>query len=201
MKIYWNFLLFGVMFLLYGCAASTNDLKVVENFDAARFGGTWYELARKPHTFEEGMSNVSAHYECLPNGKVKVTNTGYEADTGNPEFPFKKRIITGSAKFAESPDIGYLRVTFFWPFYGDYKVLDLAPDYSTCIVTSGSMDYLWILARKPYLSPAEMTLQLQKAALLGFDLSDIIMVKQDLNYMYYNAAFMPEANKEENNGK
>lgn len=189
---------FLVSLLLLSVGCSTNNIEPVANFKVDKFSGKWYEIARKPHSFEEGMSNVSAQYECLPSGKIKVTNTGWISDDitlddGTIQPNFEKKMVTGTAKLASDLDVGHLKVSFFWPFYGDFKVVDLAPDYSSCIVTGGSMEYLWILSREPFVDKAELELLLQKAALLGFTMDDIIIVDQKQNYIFHNSAFNKES--------
>ncbi len=95
-----------------------------------------------------------------PDGKINVVNTGFRDG--------KKHSIQGVAKFKDRADIGELRVCFFWPFYGDYKIIYLEPDYSVAIVTSSSKDYLWLLSRTPELPPERLKDYVQKIRDWGF---------------------------------
>ena len=47
-----------------------------------------------------------------------------------------------------------LRVSFFRPFWGDYWIIDLGPDYEYAVVGHPGRDYLWILSRTPTIAPA-----------------------------------------------
>ena len=141
---------FGMAVILFsGCAASTAHLPPVTGFNADRYLGQWYEIARLPHRFENGLSQVTATYskEDEP-GQLRVVNRGFDAAAG------KWREAVGRAEFAADPKLGLLRVTFFRPFYGDYKIIRLDRDYRYAVVTSSRMNYFWILARTPQITPA-----------------------------------------------
>jgi len=163
--------------LAAGCARSTADLPAVRDFSLEQYAGTWYEIARFPHSFEEGLQSVSATYTLREDGGVRVVNRGYDTAAG------RWKSVEGYAVPADDPQVGVLDVTFFWPFYGTYKILELKGEpYSTALVTSGSYDYLWILARSPD-PPEEQVRELkEKAREFGFDLSRLITVRHDRSY-------------------
>jgi len=161
---------------LTGCAGSTKNLRAIEGFDAARYMGVWYEIARLPNSFEKGLVAVKAEYTLTPDGTVEVFNSGHD--------PKKKkdRGVRGRAKFTGSPDVASLKVTFFWPFYAPYKVIDLDKDnYSRALVTSGSRKYLWLLFRNPNPSEAEVKDLIARAEALGFDVSRLERIDQSRN--------------------
>lgn len=145
-----------------GCRSvdSTDSIPAVSPFVVDRYLGTWHEIARMPHSFERGLVEVTACYSLRPDGRINVVNTGFRDG--------KKHSIQGVAKFKDLTDIGELRVCFFWPFYGDYKIIYLEPDYSAAIVTSSSMDYLWLLSRTPELPPERLKDYVQKIRDWGF---------------------------------
>ena len=59
----------------------------------------------------------------------------------------------GTAKLADAKGPNSkLKVTFFWPFYGDYWVMDLDPEYKWAVVGDPDRKYLWILSRTPQLT-------------------------------------------------
>ena len=158
-------MLAALMAGLTGCrekGRSTEDLAAVAEVDPGRYAGVWYEIARLPNRFEEGLDEVTATYEPLEGGGLRVINRGRKAG--------KLREVTGRARAAdpEKPGSGELEVSFFWPFYGAYRILYLAEDYSLAVVTSSTRDYLWILARKPVLPPAALQPLLERAAVMGF---------------------------------
>ena len=152
---------------LTGCG-STSDIPAVRNFEPERYMGTWYEIARLPQYFERDLDEVKAQYTLNDDGTVKVVNSGVK--NGEPKS------ITGKAKLKNpdaKPQTGELRVSFFWPFYSDYRVIELAPDYSYALVTAGSRDYLWVLARKPTMDKALLDGILNRAKALGFELDEL----------------------------
>lgn len=148
--------------LLGGCrsAGNTDSLPAVSPFSAARYAGTWHEIARLPHSFERGLVEVTAEYTLRPDGKIEVVNSGFRNG--------KKQSIRGFAVFKGRADVGELRVCFFWPFYGGYKIVWLEPDYSAAIVTSSTMDYLWILSRTPELPEERLQEYVRKIRDWGF---------------------------------
>ncbi|MBQ7206183.1 MAG: lipocalin family protein [Lentisphaeria bacterium] len=125
--------------VLAGCSHPA-DIPAVTDFDAARYMGTWYEIARLPNRFEEGMTEVRAEYSPRPGGGIAVVNSGVK----NGE----KKSVTGVAYPAGKPGEGLLQVSFFRPFYGAYRIIKLAPDYRYSVVTGRDPSYLWILARE-----------------------------------------------------
>ncbi|NVK31082.1 MAG: lipocalin family protein [Gammaproteobacteria bacterium] len=158
---------------LSGCVSVPEGITPVRNFELERYLGTWYEVARLDHRFERGMRNVSAHYERREDGGVVVTNRGYLID----EQRWEEAI--GKAYFVDQPDLGYLKVSFFGPFYGAYVVFELdQADYSKAFVSGPNREYLWYLSRKPTPTQAEKDAFVQKAAALGFDTDQLIWVDQ-----------------------
>jgi len=161
---------------LTGCLGIPEDVEPVENFELDRYLGKWYEIARLDHSFERGLDNVTAEYSLRGDGGVKVVNRGYSAETG------KWDEATGKAYFVESEDLGYLKVSFFGPFYGSYVVFGLdREDYQYSFVSGPDTSYLWLLSRTPEVSPDVIRRFTEKAASLGFDTKRLIWVKQDRN--------------------
>lgn len=157
--------------LLAGCAGKPDNVTPVQNFDSARYLGKWYEIARMDHSFERGLNNVTADYSMNTDGTIKVLNRGY-----NPEKKEWKD-AEGKAKFVESPNVGYLKVSFFGPFYGSYVVFDLdQQNYSYSMISGPDKDYMWLLSRTPTMDPATKKRLLEKAQALGFDTSKLIHV-------------------------
>ena len=162
------------LLLLAGCK-TTSNLKVVDKFDAERYTGVWFEAARLPHRFEDGMSYVSATYSWNEDGTIKVVNRGFKDDENAWEQ------IEGVAKFKGAKDQGWLKVSFFKPFYASYKILYLDDDYTQAIVTGPTYGYLWILVRDPNLSEAQRDALVYMAGDLGFDTAKLILVDQSQN--------------------
>lgn len=163
----------GVAAAVSGCAVSVpKGIKPVTAFDARRYMGTWYELARIEHRFERGLTEVSAHYSLNDDGTVSVVNRGY--DSAKKEW----RQANGKARFLGEPDVAALKVSFFGPFYGGYNVVSLDDDYQTSLVIGNSLDYFWLLSRSKSISEQKFRQLLEKAQSLGVDLSRVQVVAQ-----------------------
>ncbi|MBD3345460.1 MAG: lipocalin [Chitinivibrionales bacterium] len=155
----------GLLMLFSMTSANEPPFPPVKDFELDRYLGTWYEIARLPNWFEKGLTNVTATYSLKKNGMVKVVNKGKK------DGKIKK--VVGKAKFAGPRDIGHLKVSFFWIFYSDYIVVELADDYSYALVTGDSHDNLWILSRTPELDQKRVDMLVKHAQKLGFDTTNL----------------------------
>lgn len=162
----------GLLLAMAGCStAPPKGVTVVSPFDAQRYMGDWFEIARLDHRFERGLSRVTAQYALQPDGSVRVINRGYDAGKR------KWNEAEGRAVFTGSPNTASLKVSFFGPFYGGYHVVALDEQYRWAMVMGPDTDYLWILAREPQL-PADVRERLvQKASTLGIDTRALIWVE------------------------
>jgi apolipoprotein D and lipocalin family protein len=158
------------LLLLAGCAVpqpGPETPRTVPAVDLGRYLGTWYEVARFPNRFQdEGgrtCTDVTATYTPRGEGAISVLN---RCRDGGAE-----REVHGRAYVVEGSNGARLRVSFFWPFYGDYWVIGLDPEYRWAVVGAPQRDYLWILSRTPRLPPAELAQAQAIAAAQGFDLS------------------------------
>lgn len=159
--------------LLAGCTGKPVNVEPVKQFEAAKYLGKWYEIARLDHSFERGLSKVTADYSMRDDGGIKVVNRGFKAD-GNE---WKESV--GKAYFVGAPDVGFLKVSFFGPFYGSYIVFDLdQPGYQYAMISGPDTSYLWILSRTPTMDEAIKKRLVAKAQALGFDTSKLIYVSQ-----------------------
>jgi apolipoprotein D and lipocalin family protein len=167
-------ILFILFFLLAGCVSVPENVTPVDNFKIERYLGKWYEIARLDHSFEQGLTSVSAEYSLRPDGGVRVINKGYSQKDN------KWKEIEGKGYFVNRKDVGFLKVSFFGPFYGSYVVFDLDRDnYSYALVCGPDKSYLWILARSPKMDENLKKRLVDKAAVLGFDTKKIIYVRHD----------------------
>jgi apolipoprotein D and lipocalin family protein len=122
-----QFLLLAVA-LLAGCAQIPDGVEAVGDFDAERYLGQWYEIARLDHRFERGLEKITATYTARDDGGIDVLNRGFDVAKG------EWREARGRAKFAGSRDTAMLKVSFFGPFYGGYNVVDLDPEYQLALI-------------------------------------------------------------------
>ena len=159
---------------LSGCLSTKppEGIEPVQNFSLESYLGTWYEIARLDHPFEEGLSNVTATYSMRDDGGVEVLNKGY--NTEDQEWEDAK----GKAFFVQAPGIGHLKVSFFGPFYGSYVIFFL-DDYQHAFVSGPNRDYLWYLSRSPEVSDTQWNHFIEVSKQLGFDVSEIIRVSHD----------------------
>ena len=160
--------------LLSGCTGSPDGVSVVTGFELDRYLGTWYEIARLDHSFERGLSAVTADYSLRDDAGVHVINRGFRAESGEWDEAI------GKAYFFGASDVGQLNVSFFGPFYGGYNIVELdQSDYQYSLVAGPSRDYLWILSRTPQMESNTLQSLISKAGELGFATDELIFVKHD----------------------
>ncbi len=164
--------------LITGCGSGGKmiDKTVVKELDLERYLGKWYEIARFPHSFEDGLVGVTATYSMRPDGKIKVINQGYVGSLNG-----KLKTAEGKAKIPDKSKPANLKVAFFLFFYGEYNVLELdSENYQWAMIGSSSDKYFWILSRTPQMDAKIYSMLLEKAKSRGYDLSKIIKVEQPL---------------------
>jgi len=166
-----------VLFSLTACASQSTEkpqnMQTVSDVDINRYMGVWYEIGRFPHSFEKDLVGVTATYRLKDNGKVEVLNQGFKNTLDG-----KLKKSKGFAKVPDPNEPGRLKVYFFWPFGGDYLILDLDKDYQCLLIGSNSKNYLWILSRTPQMPESEYQRLVEKARSLGYDTSRIELVEQ-----------------------
>lgn len=146
----------------------------VERVDLERYLGLWHEVARLPQSFQDSRTlrceETTAEYAAAGPGRITVVNSCVNGlDPARP-----RRDARGQAYVVEGSEGARLRVSFFWPFFGDYWVLGLHPDYRWALVGSPSRRSLWLLSRTPALEEAEVERALAIARREGFDLGPLI---------------------------
>lgn len=172
-KLSMKTLFLALLIVIAGCSTAPPDgIKSVSPFDVNRYLGQWYEIARLDHSFERGLSEVSATYTLKPDGSLEVLNKGYDAKRD------KWKSATGRALFTGPQTQGSLKVSFFGPFYGGYHVIALDQvGYQWAMISGPDRDYLWILARSKTIAPGIREALLKKAAELGFATQSLIWVE------------------------
>nr|WP_255771921.1 lipocalin family protein [Microbulbifer guangxiensis] len=155
---------------LSACTGLPENVEPVRNFELDRYLGKWYEIARLDHSFERGMSHVTATYSLNEDGTVRVVNRGFQVGEG------EWKVAEGRARFAGSNNVGHLKVSFFGPFYASYVVVELDPDYRYALVSGYNKSNLWILARTPELPQKTIDRLVARAKALGFATDQLIFV-------------------------
>jgi apolipoprotein D and lipocalin family protein len=169
-----NKLLILLAVFITGCTGIPEGVKPVDNFKLEKYLGKWYEIARLDHSFEQGLTRVTANYSLREDGGLRVINRGYSAKEN------KWKEAEGKAYFVKGSDQGYLKVSFFGPFYGAYIVVELDHEnYQYSLVSGPDKSYLWLLARGPEMREDVKDILIAKAKALGFDTSKLIYVNHD----------------------
>lgn len=157
---------------LAGCVGIPDGVEAVRGFDSARYLGVWYEIARLDHSFERGLTRVTATYGARDDGGISVVNRGYDAAAR------RWKQVEGRAYLVGEPDVGQLKVSFFRPFYGSYNIIALDDAYTNALVCSADFNYLWILSRAPTQAKEVTAALVARAKALGFDTDALIFVDQ-----------------------
>jgi apolipoprotein D and lipocalin family protein len=162
--------LLATALLAAGCASTTTErLRLpapvtVARVDLQRYLGTWYEIASFPQSFQRGCTATTATYALRDDGQIDVLNRCRKGSLdGEPKE------ARGRARVVDRASNARLEVTFFWPFWGDYWIVDLGADYEYAVVGHPSRDYLWILSRTPTMDPALYASILQRLETQGFE--------------------------------
>jgi apolipoprotein D and lipocalin family protein len=148
--------------------AAEQPLEVVPRVDLQRYLGTWYEIATIPQKFQKGCVGVTAHYALRPDGAIDVANVCRKGTLDG-----KVTSVRGKAWVVDKTTNAKLKVRFFWPFAGDYWIIELDPDYRWAVVGHPGRTYYWILSRTPQMDPALYEELLRRAAAKGYDTTRI----------------------------
>ncbi len=141
-------------------------LEVVPHVELNKYLGKWYEIARLPARFEEGCSDITAIYSLSKDGTISVLN---ECKKNG-----KVKRAKGKAKVVDKNTGAKLKVTFFWPFYGDYWIINLGNDYDYAVVGTPNRKYLWILSRTPQMDDKLFSQLTELAKSKSFDVTNLI---------------------------
>ena len=154
--------------VLMGCTGIPEGIEPVTDFDQERYLGAWYEIARLDHSFERGLSEVTATYRANPDGSIAVLNRGFDQEEA------RWREAEGVARFVDSSTVAHLKVSFFGPFYGSYIVFELGENYEHAFVSGFNREYLWLLSRSPQVSDTLRNEFLETITKLGFAPDDLV---------------------------
>lgn len=169
---YLSYLTIAGLMSIFGCKSAA-PLQTVNQVDINRYSGTWYEIARITHRFEKGLEKVSATYTLRADGKITVLNQGCKTtDTS------VTKTARGIARIPDPTQPGRLKVQFFWPFEGNYWILDLDADYQHALIGDPSRKYLWILSRTKTMNTDTYNRLTDIAKKAGFDISRLELIQQ-----------------------
>ncbi len=160
--------LFAVPAAAAESAENLPPLQTVDHVDLERYMGTWYEIARFPHRFQEGCTATTAHYTLRDDGEVDVLN---RCNKGGLDGPLDE--AAGRARVADPETNAKLEVSFFGPFTGDYWILELGENYEYAVVGEPRREHLWILSRERTMPEAQYEELVRRAAEQGYDVSKL----------------------------
>lgn len=173
-NIFTTSLLIAVLFLFNGCSSNYPSLETVKSVDAKKYSGLWYEIARLPFSIQEGCSCTTAEYQIINEVEFSVVNKCLKEGEWD--------VAEGKAFVVENSNNSKLLVQFFWPFKGDYWIIDLdEQNYSYAVVGTPSRKYMWILSRTKKLNDTILANILRTAAAKGFDTTKLIFTDQTCN--------------------
>lgn len=174
MRLKLTILVFLLVMYNTSCTQCDIDKETVKTLDLSRYMGKWFEIARIDHRFEHQLVGVVTEYTLLPDGDIRVENSGY---WGNFSGKFKK--AKGTAKVVDPSEPGKLKVTFFLWFYAEYNIMELDENnYNYALVGSNTSEYLWLLSRTPQLPDETVRHLVSKAKERGYDTSMLKWIKQ-----------------------
>ena len=149
------------------------SLEVVPHVELEKYLGKWYEIAHLPAKFQEGCNETTATYTLSKDGSISVLNQSIKNG--------KMKQAKGKAKVVDRKSNAKLKVTFFWPFYGDYWIIKLGNDYDYAVVGTPNRKYLWILSRTPQMDDKLYSQLIKYAKSKGFDVNKLIRTLQHEN--------------------
>jgi apolipoprotein D and lipocalin family protein len=154
--------------------ASFPPLQTVERVELCQYLGKWYEIARLPNSFQEGCMGTAAEYSVRDDGDIEVVNSCRDAKDG------RLRQAKGKAWVVDTVSNAKLKVSFFWPFRGDYWIIDLGKDYEYAVVGTPDRKYLWVLSRTAVMPDDVYSALLLRAAKQGFDTARVTKESEKL---------------------
>jgi apolipoprotein D and lipocalin family protein len=143
-----------------------STLEVVPHVELEKYLGKWYEVAHLPARFQEGCTDTTATYTLSGDGNISVLNECVRSG--------RVKRAKGKAKVVDKNSGAKLKVTFFWPFYGDYWIIDLGRDYDYAVVGTPNRKYLWILSRTPQMDDKLFSQLIESVKSKGFDVNNLI---------------------------
>ena len=160
------------LIMLSFLSCSSQPLETVKSVDLNKYVGKWYEIALFPQRFEKGCNCSTAEYS-IEKDYVKVVNKCNRGGVNG-----KLTGVTGKAFAVKESNNSKLKVQFFWPFKGDYWIIELADDYSYAVVGAPNRKYLWILSRTPKMDDVIYNELLQRISKKGFDITKLVKTNQ-----------------------
>jgi len=163
--------------LLTAACATTPDTKpplaLASHVDLPRFMGDWYVIASIPTIFEKDVHNARDTYTLAPDGTITTTFT---FNAGAADGPVKRYASTGYVLDPASNAVWGQQ--YIWPFKADYRIAYVSPNYDATVIARAKRDHVWIMARSPFLSDAELAQLTAFVGSQGYDVKKLRRVPQ-----------------------
>lgn len=156
------------MLSLWACLGYPKTVKPISNFNVKKYSGKWHEIARIDNRFEKDLIKVTAEYTLREDGGIDVVNKGFNIKKQKWEN------VKGKAYFVENENQGYLKVSFFGPFYSSYIIFEIGDSYEYAFVCGSSEKYLWLLARKQSVDEKIISRFVTTAKEAGFQTENLV---------------------------
>ena len=140
---------------------------------AGFYSGRWYEIARSPNSNQRDCQGATSDFVGAGGGRYQIVQTCHHGSATGKAKVFKSTgaIVPGSrnAKFT---------VIFFGVKKQEYWVLDTSADGSWAIMATPGGNYVWLLSRRPMMSPMAQAQALARIKALGYDTGRLELPKQ-----------------------
>jgi apolipoprotein D and lipocalin family protein len=177
-RLVWGWLA-SVSFVHAACAAPNSEKlehpppETVKHVSLVRYGGKWHEIASFPQTLQKECAGTTVTYTLRSDGGLDIVTRCRKGSLQGRE-----EIVRGRARIVDPRSNAKLQVSFFWPSWGDYWILDLAPDYSYAVVGHPSRNRLWILSRTPRMDEKTYAAILDRLKAMQYDVGRLKKTEQ-----------------------
>jgi apolipoprotein D and lipocalin family protein len=118
----------------------------VSSVDLARYAGIWHEIARIPNRFQQQCArDTLARYTLRADGRIDVVNQCVRRDGSLDQARGIARVVDADTR--AKLKVSLVSLLGWRPFWGDYWILGLDPNYRWAVVGAPNRKYGWILAR------------------------------------------------------
>ena len=153
----------------YATAASGQpQVTTAPKVDLQKYMGKWHEISRLEHNFQKYCIGSHAEYNLRSDGEVEVINRCIDERDGSTKE------AKGRAWSIDPASNSRLKVSFFWPFRGDYWIIELGEKYEYSVVGSPDRKYLWILAREPVMDETLYITIVERLRKQGFPVDNLV---------------------------
>ena len=135
--------------------------------DLERFLGSWYEIARIPAWFQNRcVKDTTALYQLRTDGKITVTNRCITRKGDIDQAVGLARVLDPTTK--ARLQVSFVNLLGWRPFWGDYWIIGLDPEYRWLVVGDPRRQYGWILSRTSVMEPALLEAAFQSLERNGY---------------------------------